>query len=437
LSGRGRIFAITILSGFASLPLALRGNSSGAEPGLTGAPGDRTCAACHTGTDVNAGGGTIKIVSETATYTPGAKQRIQVQLSDSSQRRWGFELSARVAGAPATQAGTLASVDANTAVQTQSGVQFVTHTLSGTRNGATGGVTFEVEWTPPATDVGDVVLYAAGNAANGNNSDSGDRIYTTSLTIAPAAAGVKPSIRSENGVVNGASFQTGIASRSWVTVVGTNLSQMTRLWNSEDIIDGKLPTALDGVSVTINGKPAYVQYVSPTQINVVAPEDTSTGLVAVRVTSNGQTSDAAIATLQTFAPAFFGVDGKYLAATHADNSLLGRRGLFANAPDATTPAKPGETIILYGSGFGPTDPKLEAGQPADKIATVTTPLTITIGGIAAAVSFAGLVPPFADLYQFNVQVPETVGDGDQPVVAQIGGMASVSTASCCFVTVQR
>ncbi|MDQ6708880.1 MAG: hypothetical protein M3Z85_23215, partial [Acidobacteriota bacterium] len=129
-------------------------------------------------------------------------------------------------------------------------------------------------------------------------------------------------------------------------------------------------------------------------------------------------------------------DGKYLAATHVNGGFLGKQGLFPSAPNATTPARAGEVILLYGTGFGPTDPVIPPGQVTNKVATITTPLTITIGGSPATISFKGLVPPFAQLYQFNVQVPATAKPGDADVVAQIGGQSSPKTATCCFITVQ-
>ena len=159
---------------------------------------------------------------------------------------------------------------------------------------------------------------------------------------------------------------------------------------------GKLPTALDGVSV--NGKAAYIEYISPTQINAVAPADSSVGPVEVRVTSSGVTSDAAIATLQAYAPALFTFGGKYLAATHANSAPLGKSGLFPTAPTATTPAKPGETVVMYGTGFGATTPAIAAGAATDVVAALATPLKVTIGGVSANAVFAGL------LYQFNIRM---------------------------------
>src|SRR3989442_4223779 len=95
-------------------------------------------------------------------------------------------------------------------------------------------------------------------------------------TSLPRADSVPVSV---TGVVNGASFQPGIAAGSWVTIQGANLANTNpgRTWRSDEIVNGNLPTALDGVSVTINNKPAYVYYISPTQINVQAPSDDSVG----------------------------------------------------------------------------------------------------------------------------------------------------------------
>src|SRR5262249_53993158 len=157
---------------------------------------------------------------------------------------------------------------------------------------------------------------AVGNAANGNNSNSGDHIYSTNLQLTAAAVDTTPSptVSSSNGVVNAASFQAPIAPNSWVTIAGTNLAASTRAWSPTDLAAGTLPTSLDGVSVTINGKPAYVEYISPTQINVLAPSDTAAGPVNVQVSVSGKTSSPVSANLQSLSPAFFTFDGKYAAA---------------------------------------------------------------------------------------------------------------------------
>ncbi len=441
-----RILFFLTSAAAAVVPVALWANVTGADPRLTAAPGESgaACTACHSGTRLNAGSGSVKIVLPgDATYVPGVTQHITVQLSDPTQRRWGFELSARLASNPSSsQAGDLSPTDNFTQVICSNGrrtpcnssspVQFITHTLSGTRNGTNGGVSFEFDWMPPSSDVGTVTLYAAGNAANGNNNESGDHIYTTSIDLNPAATQSRPTI-SDSGVVNGASFQPGIMQNSWITIKGTNLGTTTRTWSDSDFSNGNLPTSLDNVSVTVNGKPAYVEYVSPTQINALTPADDSVGAVQVQVTVNGQTSDAFTTDLNSFSPAFFTFDGHYAAATHANNKYLGKPGLFASAPNLTTPAQPGETVVLYGTGFGSTSPDFPNGQLPGSVSLLNTPFTVTVGGIPANVTFAGLLPNFAGLYQMNIEVPGSVPNGDQPVVLQIGGV----TSTAVYITVQQ
>jgi len=91
-------------------------------------------------------------------------------------------------------------------------------------------------------------------------------------------------------VVSAASYQAPIESGSWVMIQGTNLAIDTRLWQASDFVQGNLPTELDGTSVTIDNVPAYVEYISPTQINVLAPADSKVGMVTVVVTNNGVAS---------------------------------------------------------------------------------------------------------------------------------------------------
>lgn len=432
------------LTVFAAVPVVLYADVNGADPRLTGAPGENTCVSCHGGTALNGGGGALKITLDGgSTYTPGVAQKIHVQVSDPAARRWGFELSARPVSALTTQAGDLTAADSNAQILCATGrqkpcssaaiLQFATHTLSGTRAGTTGGVTFDVNWTPPSTDVGAIRIYASGNAANGNNQDTGDHIYNTSIDLQPATVSVDKPVIEPNGVESAASLGAGLMPNGWIAIKGTNLATTTRLWSGDDIVDGKLPTTLDGVSVTVNGKAAYVQYVSPTQVNVLTPPDDSVGPVEVKVAVNGQTSDPASAVMQTVNPGLFTFDGQYAAATHVDGTLVGKAGLFASAPNATSPVKPGETVILYGTGFGATSPAITAGQVTDKLASITTAYVVTIGGVQAKVSFGGLVPPFAGVFQLNVEIPAGLADGDQPVVIQMNGINS-SPAS---VTVQQ
>lgn len=224
-----------------------------------------------------------------------------------------------------------------------------------------------------------------------------------------------------NAVVNAASYTAGIAPGGYVTIFGSNLAATQRLWTAADMPGGKLPTAIDGVSVTIDGKPAYIYYVGPSQISVIAPADSTTGSVQVVVTSNGLTSAAGTATLQTTAPAFFIAKNNYIVATHADGTLVGPTTLF---PNNSTPAKAGETITLWGTGMGATNPTQEGVAVTTPAPLVTAP-TVTINGTAATVTFAGLTA--AGLDQINVMVP-TAPSGDNAVVVTAGGNKSQTGA---------
>ena len=421
--------------------------SGGAEPRLTGAPGDSNCTGCHNGTAVNGGGGSVKIVlSGDATYTPGVKQHITVQVSDSAQRRWGFELTARLNSSSSKgQAGSLTATDSQAQVfcdvtgrkppcSTASVVQFITHTSTGTRNGTTGGVSFAFDWTPPATDVGAVTLYAAGNAANGNGANSGDHIYTTSIQLTPATMTPKPTITSTNGVVSAATTSVpGTAPASWITINGTSLSNTTRIWTVAEASAG-LPVTLDGVSVQVNGKPAFIQSISPAALVVLTPSDSSTGPVNVQVTNNGVAGDSVSVTMAALAPALLTADGKYLVTSHGDNPLSGRVDNFpGTAFPAPTVATAGEVISFYGTGFGAVNPALVDGVLQSAPAALTGAYSVSVGGETAQVSYAGLAPGFAAVYQFKTTIPADLATGDQPVVIQIGGL---STQKSVFVQVQ-
>jgi uncharacterized protein (TIGR03118 family) len=215
----------------------------------------------------------------------------------------------------------------------------------------------------------------------------------------------------------------GIAPNTYVTIKGTDLAPTKRLWATTDFgADGKtLPTSLDGISVTLNGKPAYVEYISPVQINLLTPSDFPTsGAVSVVVTDNGLTSGTVNVTAQVVGPSFFLADAAgHIAATHGNNTLIGTTGTL-------TPAAPGETIVLYGNGFGVTNPAVVNGKVQSGAAPLVVNPTVTIGGANANVVFAGLTG--TGLYQLNVTVPSGLPDGDAQVVATVGGVSSPAGA---------
>ena len=106
-------------------------------------------------------------------------------------------------------------------------------------------------------------------------------------------------------VVNAASYQPAITSGGFVSIIGSGFANASRSWASSDFSGSNLPLALDGISVTINGKPAYVEYISPTQINAIAGDDDTIGQVQVQVTTPQGPSYLATVVKQKVSPAFF------------------------------------------------------------------------------------------------------------------------------------
>jgi uncharacterized protein (TIGR03437 family) len=236
------------------------------------------------------------------------------------------------------------------------------------------------------------------------------------FTTYPDVAGDQLGVAAQNGVVNGASFDRGIVAGSWVTLRGDRLATTTRAWTGADIVNGVLPATLDGVSVKINGKPASVYYVSPTQLNVQAPSDTTTGWVKVEVTRNGITAAPVLAELRASSPAFFQyqADGRtFIVAVHLDSVVVGD----ANKVPGTRFAAPGERLLLFGTGFVASP----AGQVLTAPITVTVPVIVRFGSAAAIVEGTALIGP--GLFQCNIVVP-SLADGDYEVTIEINGVRS-------------
>ncbi len=230
-------------------------------------------------------------------------------------------------------------------------------------------------------------------------------------------AGTLPVVSTRSGVVNAASSDAGATPGAWVSIHGFRLSTTTRTWNAGDISNGQLPTSLDGVSVSINGKKAYVYYISPKQINVQAPADTLSGSVQVVVTNSNGTSASTTVQLQTVLPGFFRLTEDYVTATDSLGGYVAPANLVSGL--LTMPAKPGDTITLWGTGFGPTNPGLNAGEVVTNASPLMNPVTLRIGQATAQVNYAGVTG--VGVYQFNVVVPD-LPNGDYPVRAQVAGV---------------
>lgn len=270
---------------------------------------------------------------------------------------------------------------------------------------------------PALVGSGSVVLTVVPNQNPANLAHLAVGGQTVTVIEGPAS-GFGPVISS---VTTASGESSTIAPNTWIEIKGASLGLPEyRAWQPADLVNGQMPTSLDGVNVTMNGKSSYVSYVGPNQIDALTPPDLGPGPVQVVVNVATVTSPIFLSQAQSLSPSLFVFNGgPYAAATHADGTLLGPSGLYPGS----TPAKPGETIVLFANGFGPVNPPVVKGSVSQS--GILTPLpSITIGGVNAAVGFAGLVAPGE--FQFNVTVPLGLGNGDQSIVATYSGQTSQS-----------
>lgn len=402
----------------------------------TGGFGEPACNECHFGTGLNAGGGRVAITVSSSSYSSGTTYQITVTDFDPAQRRWGFELTARTQDGK--QAGTLKpGTDGFTQIvsnTTGNGITYIGHTSSGTRNGTRdsgSGINFTFSWTAPDTSAGPVEFNAAGNCANGDGTNSGDHIYTTSLTLPTGEVSTAPAPAvNDNGTVNNASFVAGttpLAPGAIAAIFGTNLNDGSQDQFSAFGSDGTLLTTLGGSSVTFNGIAAPLFNSFPSQVTAEIPMELAGMTTAqVVVTTGGQSSAPKTVPIGGFSPGVFSINqqGTGQGAIQISNTATFAAPSGSISGASAQPANRGGSITIYCTGLGALNNAPATGKPAvDGSSTTTTTPQVTIGGVPATVSFSGLAPGFVSLYQVNVQIPNGAPTGDAvPVVLSIGGV---------------
>ncbi|HLG99005.1 MAG TPA: protease pro-enzyme activation domain-containing protein [Bryobacteraceae bacterium] len=217
------------------------------------------------------------------------------------------------------------------------------------------------------------------------------------LTLGP------PSDMHIAGVANGASFQQIFAPGMILSVFGTDLAA-----GPQSASTLPLPLSLGGVSATVNGVPAPLYYVSAAQLNTQIPYETGAGPAVLGVINNGQ---AAAYTFQVapFAPGIF---------------------TSAGALVPSSSGKPGDTLPLFITGEGTVFPSLATGAspfsetPLAALPRPLGPVTVTVAGVAAEISFAGIPPGLVGVTQINFVIPPNAPPGPQPVIVSAGGIQS-------------
>ncbi|MBX9603462.1 MAG: IPT/TIG domain-containing protein [Bryobacteraceae bacterium] len=215
----------------------------------------------------------------------------------------------------------------------------------------------------------------------------------------------------------------------WIEVFGRNFGSVSRAWDGPDFDGPRAPISLDGIRVTVGGFPAYVGYVSPSQINVQIPDEVALGTAPVIVTNGGAVTGAFDVTVRSRAPgllappSFASAGRQYVAALFPDQTFVGPPGLVPGA--SFRRAAPEDNLVLYGVGFGPTSPPTPAGRVVAQSGALPD-IVVRVGGVVASVRFAGSVPGYVGLYQFNIVVPPGIS-GDVQLTMTVAGQAVPQT----------
>lgn len=223
----------------------------------------------------------------------------------------------------------------------------------------------------------------------------------TGSLLAIALLGASASF-AQMSIVNGASFAPGqpVAPGSFASMFGQNLCGQTAFGNW--VAPGQLPTSLGGCSVSVNGTPAMMHYVSPDQINFIMPENLGPGMANVAVNS-GSGVHMGSAMIAQGAPGIFAMNGMGMGTGAMLNGMMWTPGPFSATTNGQTTA-----VSLYVTGLD------LSSKPA-----------VSIGGVPAEVLWYGNAPGYAGLQQININLPAGVaGTGRAPVTVTSNGTTS-------------
>jgi uncharacterized protein (TIGR03437 family) len=437
-------------------PVLLHANVDGTPVGYAGVPdgvptdhNGAICASCHTGgPPPNAAG---RMTLSVTNFSPGVQQNISVQITDTQERLFALQLTARLASDHTQPGGTFAPTPNQTQVLCANGqpgpcgagVEYVTNLAAAAQPLTPGTKTFSIIWNPPGGNVGPVVFYVTAVAANGDGTPLGDHVYQVSgqqASAAPCSLTGPPAFNSQGAVEDAAAFRSTIASNGLFTIKGSGFFAVGAPGYAATITDldnGDWPTELGCVSVMVNGTPAPVYYVSNQQIYAQAPNFAASEGADVQVILNpGATNEikgpVASASAAPVAPALFtfGSSGTGNAAAFdaTKNADLADTSVVATGVSAS----PGDLIELFGTGFGPTVDPLAPGQFALSLDEVANSFSVTIGGVRVPsnhILYVGLAPDptrqnnAPGLYAVVLVVPQLPA-GDQPVTVTVANSST-------------
>ena len=226
-------------------------------------------------------------------------------------------------------------------------------------------------------------------------------------------------IYSAGSIANAAANVSGsYAANTLISIYGTNLAFNTQAITGTDIRNGNLPTSLGStpVRVLLDGQFANLYYVSPHQVNALIPPQLLPGPVTIQVLSSNRAGPPVVLTLEESAPGLFETDDHFVVATHGNGPVI----------TSDAPAAPGEIVVLYATGLGPTNPLTPPNKIPSAPAKLTAPIQVWLNGTLVAkerILYAGVTPGFAGLFQINVQLPVEVSTSPEIRIGNSGRMS--------------
>lgn len=235
---------------------------------------------------------------------------------------------------------------------------------------------------------------------------------------------IPPATLTPLGVTNAASYEAGpVAPGELLTLFGANLGP--ELPVSAQIVNGSLPTTLAGTRVTFDGVAAPLLYVSEGQITAIAPSTLAgKSVVQVEVTYNGSRSPSLALPVTDSWPAVFAID----ASGSGPGAVLNQDSRLNTA---SNPALRGSVLQFFATGGGAADPPVPDGAIQNEPGLLLGSVTVTIGGMPAAVTYAGPAPgQVSGVIQVNAIVPAGISPGTVvPARIQVGRNASLGTVT--------
>jgi uncharacterized protein (TIGR03437 family) len=224
---------------------------------------------------------------------------------------------------------------------------------------------------------------------------------------------------------------TSIAPATWIEIYGQNLATTTADWTG-GFQGNNAPTTVGGTTVTVGGESLFIDYVSPGQVNGQVPSDVAAGPQQVIVTNAAGTSPPFTITVNPTEPGLLAPPGSFVISGTQYAVALFSDGFYDLPPGlvseiASRRAVPGDTIMLYGIGFGPVSDGTSAGVIDQNLNQLDAALDIAIGGVSATIQYAGLTPQVVGLYQFNVVVPDIPANDKTPLTFTLNGTPGTQT----------